>query len=61
MEQTLVKKSNWLKNILDDVDQRAAGRPDWQRSKYAQAEIARLRASTQTTTETGQWAELPYV
>ena len=44
--------SNWLKNILDDVDQRAAGRPEWRRSEYAQAEIARLRASTTTTTDT---------
>jgi hypothetical protein len=38
--------SNWLKNILDDVEQRAAGRPEWQRSEYAQAEIARLKATT---------------
>jgi hypothetical protein len=37
--------SNWLKNILDDVEQRAAKRPEWQRSEYAQMEIARLRAT----------------
>ena len=44
--------SNWLKNILDDVDQRSAERPEWQHSEYAQTEIARLRASTTTTTNT---------
>jgi hypothetical protein len=43
--------SNWLKNILDDVDQRDAGRPEWRRSEYAQAEITRLRASTTTTSD----------
>jgi hypothetical protein len=37
--------SNWLKNILSDVEQRAAGRPEWQRSEYAQVEIARLKAT----------------
>ena len=42
--------SNWLKNILNDVDQRAAERPEWQHSEYAQAEIARVRASTTTAT-----------
>lgn len=41
--------ANWLKNILNDVDQRAEGRPEWQHSEYAQAEIARVRASTTTT------------
>jgi hypothetical protein len=41
--------ANWLKNILDEVDQRAAGRAEWQHSEYAQAEIARVRASTTTT------------
>lgn len=44
--------SNWLKNILNDVEQRAAGRPEWQHSEYAQAEIARLRASTTMATAT---------
>jgi len=37
--------SDWLRNILNDVEQRAAQRPQWAKSEYAQDEIARLRDS----------------
>jgi hypothetical protein len=42
--------SDWLKNILEDAEQRAAARPAWAKSEYAQSEIARLRGETKTTT-----------
>jgi len=34
--------SNWLVNILKDVDRRAKLRPSWARSEYAQDEIEKL-------------------
>ncbi len=39
--------SDWLKNILEDAEQRTAARPAWAKSEYAQSEIARLRGDTQ--------------
>lgn len=34
---------SWLQNILQDAEQKAAQRPTWAKSEYAQGEIARLR------------------
>ena len=39
-----MSEKNWLRAILDEVERRAAARPSWMMSEYAQAEIARLRA-----------------
>lgn len=41
--------SDWLQNILEDAEQRAALRPTWAKSEYAQGEIARLRESQSAT------------
>lgn len=35
--------SDWLKSILEDAAERAADRPEWKRSEYAQRELARLQ------------------
>ena len=37
--------SESLKKILGEVEKRAAQRPDWARSDYAQREIAQLQVS----------------
>jgi hypothetical protein len=36
--------NDWLKRILADTERRVAEKPEWQRSEYAQHELARLRA-----------------
>jgi len=39
--------NDWLKRILADTEQRVAKKPEWERSEYAQYELARLKAEAQ--------------
>jgi hypothetical protein len=39
--------NDWLKRILADTEQRVAQKPEWERSEYAQHELARLKVEAQ--------------
>ena len=40
--------NDWLKRILADTEQRVAEKPEWERSEYAQHELARLKVEAQS-------------